>query len=227
MGSEELSGKSRKRRQVSRKNKNIELSGKSRKRRIILTSIPPLKHSFDRLELKVTEILKTVQNPAERLKKFQAAWKDIFGRPVERVAAEAYLLVKTKPHYGKTRKQGGGGAMPITGATLDFQTRPGVDGVHGSFPPYLGSGLSFYNTINQDQLNKGVGLSAFDPAVPVDMGSNLAGGGVLSDALFLGMTRPVASEVPANFVNDAQTSFLQGRPLSASPDPSNNPLKYM
>lgn len=223
MGKEEPTGKSRKRRTVSKKNN--AMSGRSRKRRIVLTSIPPLKYSFDTLELKVTEILKHVQSPAERLKKFQAAWKEIFGRPVEKVAAEAYLLVKTKPHYGKTRKQSGG-AMPINGATLDFQTRPGVDGVHGSFPPYLGSGLSFYNTINQDQLNKGVGLSAFEPAVPADMGSNLAGGGVLSDALFLGITRPVASEIPPSPPNDAQT-FIQGRPLPPSPDASQNPLKYM
>jgi hypothetical protein len=224
MAKEEPTGKSRRRRTTTKKN-NIALSGRSRKRRLVLTSIPPLKYSFDTLELKVTEILKNVQNPGERLKKFQAAWKEIFGRPVERVAAEAYLLVKTKPHYGKTRKQSGG-AMPIAGATLDFQTRPGIDGVHGSFPPYLGSGLSFYNTINQDQLNKGVGLSAFEPAVPVDMGSNLAGGGVLSDALFLGITRPVPSEIPPNPINDAQT-FMQGRSLPPSPDASQNPLKYM
>lgn len=190
------------------------------------TTIPPLKYSFDTLEMKVTEILKGTQNPGERLKKFQAAWKEIFGRPVEKVAAEAYLLVKTKPHYGKkTRKQGGGG-MPISGAPLDFQTRPGIDGVHGSFPPYLSSGLSFYNTINQDQLNKGVGLAAFNPAVPEDMGSNLTGGGVLSDALFLGTTRPSVSEVPSNPINDLQT-FIQGRPLPPSPNAAENPLKYM
>ena len=223
MGKDITTGKSRRRRTAS----NNGMSGKSRKRINAPRTIPPLKFSFDALETKVTEILKSTQNTAERIKKFQAAWKEIFGRPVEKVAAEAYLLVRDKPHYGKkTRKQGGGGAgMPISGAPLDFQTRPGVDGVHGSFPPYLSSGLSFYNTINQDQLNKGVGLSAFNPAVPEDMGSNLTGGGVISDALFLGMTRPAASEIPPTPINDTQT-FIQGRTLPPSPDASQNPLKY-
>ena len=206
-----------------RRNNN---SGHSRKRRASVTIIPTLRHSFDILEHETSNIIKEFENPKQRIRKFQEVWKKIFGRPVEAVAAEAYLRVKTKTHSrSRTRKsQGGGGAL--AGAPLDFQTRPGVDGVHGSFPQYQTSGLAFYNTINQDQLNKGVGLSAFNPAVPEDMGSNLAGGGVLSDALFLGTTRPAPSEIPPKPFNDAQT-FIQGRTLPPSPDSSQNPLKYM
>ena len=202
------------------------MSGHSRKRRASAAIIPSLKHSFDVLEHEVTKIIQEIDNSKQRVRKFQEVWKKIFGRPVEAVAAEAYLLVKAKGRSrGKTRKSQRGGAA-LAGAPLDFQTRPGVDGVHGSFPQYVTSGLSFYNTINQDQLNKGVGLSAFEPAVPADMGSNLAGGGALGDAAFLAITRPAAATSPPSVINDLQTT-LQGRPLGASPDASQNHLKYM
>lgn len=206
--------------------KRNSASGKSRKRRASTAIIPTLKHSFDVLEHEVAKIIREVDNPKQRVRKFQEVWKKIFGRPVEAVAAEAYLLVKAKGNTrGKTRKAQKGGAA-LAGAPLDFQTRPGVDGVHGSFPQYVTSGLSFYNTINQDQLNKGVGLSAFEPAVPADMGSNLAGGGALGDAAFVALTRPASAVSPPSVINDIQTA-LQGRPLGASPDASQNHLKYM
>jgi hypothetical protein len=206
--------------------KRNSASGKSRKRRASAAIIPTLKHSFDVLEHEVAQIIREIDNPKQRVRKFQEVWKKIFGRPVEAVAAEAYLLVKAKGNArGKTRKAQKGGSA-LAGAPLDFQTRPGVDGVHGSFPQYVTSGLSFYNTINQDQLNKGVGLSAFEPAVPADMGSNLAGGGALGDAAFVALTRPASAVSPPSVINDIQTT-LQGRPLGASPDASQNHLKYM
>ena len=208
----------------SQKKRN-NISGHSRKRRAVATHIPQLKHSFDVLEHEVSQILKDTANPKQRVKKFQEVWRKIFGRPVEAVAAEAYLQVKEKGRKtGKTRKAQRGGSA-LAGAPLDFQTRPGVDGVHGSFPQYLTSGLSFYNTINQDQLNKGLGLSAFEPAVPASMGSNQVGG-QLADAAFLASTRPAASVSPPSVINDLQT-WAQGRALGPSPDASQNQLKYL
>ena len=205
--------------------KRNSLSGHSRKRKIRHAHIPPLKHSFDVLEHELKKITSEVQNPKKQIQKMQEIWRKLFGRPVDAVAIEAWMQVKTKPgRSGKTRKQRGG--SPLSGAPLDFQTRPGVDGVHGSFPGYVASGLSFYNTINQDQLNKGVGLSAFEPAVPASMGSNQAGGAALYDAAFLATTRPAVSSSPPGVIDDLQT-WSQGRPLGASPDASQNPLKYM
>lgn len=198
---------------------------RNRARRSKISNIPTLKQSFDVLEYEVAKICRDTDDQKQRVRKFQEVWKKIFGRPVDKLAAEAYILVKTNGR-GKTRKSQKGGSAALAGAPLDFQTRPGVDGVHGSFPQYMTSGLSFYNTINQDQLNKGVGLSAFDPAVPIDMGSNHVGGGILSDIAFLATTRPAISTSPPNVMNDLQTS-LQGRPLGASPDASQTHLKYM
>ena len=199
--------------------------------RIILTTIPALKSSFDRLEKEVPTILRETTTK-QQVRKFQETWKSIFGRPVEALAAEAYLQVKSKMRGKYTRKMKGGAAL--AGAPLDFQTRPGIDGVYGSFPEYVTSGLSFYNTINQDQLNKGVSLDMFEPAVPADMGSNQAGGasgvvkkggGLLGDAAFVAMTRPFSTTSPPSIMNDIQTTF-QGRELGQSPDASENPLQY-
>lgn len=216
----------------TRKNKTRSggtTAGSSRRRRVVATTIPELKQSFDALERKVVEILRAGGDQKQRVRKFQEAWRSIFGRPVEASAAEAYLQVKarTLPKVGaKTRKSQRGGASALAGAPVDFQTRPGVDGVHGSFLPYLTKGLDFYNTINQHGMFKGCGTEDITPQVPASLGSNKVGGGLLSDAAFVATTRPVAASSPPSLFNDIQTAW-QGRSLGASPAPDQNPLKYV
>jgi hypothetical protein len=212
----------------TQRNRN-NLSGHSRKRKSTAIKIPQLKNSFDQLERSVASIIKSTSNTKERVKKLQESWRKIFGRPVEAIAAEAYIQVmsRRKP-YNKSRKQSGGAAA-LAGAPLDFQTRPGVDGVHGSFPPYVSSGLSFYNTINQEGMFKGCGTENITPNVPASLGSNQAGGAggaPLSDAFFITTTRPVDSSVPPSIAQNLQTTF-QGRPIGPPADPSQNPLKYV
>jgi hypothetical protein len=198
-------------------------SARTTRKRSSREQIPSIKNSFDLLEREVEEIIRETPDTKQRIRKFQQVWRKIFGRPVEGIAAEAYLQVKMKT---TTRRKSQKGGSALAGAPLDYQTRPGIDGVHGSFPQYVSSGLGFYDTINQDQLNKGVGLSAFDPAVPADMGSNKVGGGATADAAYLSLTRPFSSVSPPSTVNNIQTS-LQGRALGAPADPSINPLKYV
>jgi len=198
-------------------------SARTTRKRSSREQIPSIKNSFDVLEREVEEIIRETPDTKQRVRKFQQVWRKIFGRPVEGIAAEAYLQVKMKT---TTRRKSQKGGAALAGAPLDYQTRPGIDGVHGSFPQYVSSGLGFYDTINQDQLNKGVGLSAFDPAVPADMGSNKVGGGATADAAYLSLTRPFSSVSPPSTVNNIQTS-LQGRALGAPADPSINPLKYV
>ena len=198
-------------------------SARTTRKRSSRESIPSIKNSFDVLEREVEEIIRDTQDTKQRVRKFQQVWRKIFGRPVEGIAAEAYLQVKMKT---TTRRKSQKGGAALAGAPLDYQTRPGIDGVHGSFPQYVSSGLGFYDTINQDQLNKGVGLSAFDPAVPADMGSNKVGGGAISDSAYLTLTRPFSSVSPPSIANNIQTT-LQGRAVGAPADPSINPLKYV
>ena len=214
----------------STQKKRTTLSGNSRKRRANPMNLPDLKHSFDNLRKASSEIIRGTKDTKQKIRKFQSAWKALFHRPVEAMAAEAYLRVMErghKPRHGRTRKAQKGGAA-LSGAPLDFQTRPGVDGVHGSFPQYLTGGLSFYNTINQEGMFKGCGIQDITPSVPADLGSNKAqgGGGVLSDVYSHMISTPINPTVPPSFLQDAQTAW-QGRPLGASPQPSQNQLRYI
>lgn len=194
------------------------------RRRKYIQTLPELKGTFDRLRKSCHEILRSTKETKQRIRKFQVVWKELFHRPVDAMAAESYLRVMDKGTRAKTHKSKGqkGGSAP-----LDFQTRPGVDGVHGSFPAYLTGGLSFYNTINQEAMFKGCGLQDIAPSVPANMGSNqVMGGGSLSDAAFLITTRPSIPSVPPNAIQDIQT-FAAGKTLGASPNASQNPLKYL
>ena len=158
----------------------------------------------------------------QRVKKFQEVWRRIFGRPVDALAAEAYLKVKSR---GKSRRQRGGSAL--AGAPLDFQTRPGVDGSHGSFLPYVASGLSFANTINQPGMFQSCGVANITPNVPADIGSNLVtkGGGFtqsVADAIFSLTTRPMPSSMPTVGLAAMQEANLS-RPPPPPSAPEQNP----
>jgi hypothetical protein len=192
------------------------------RRRVAATTIPELKRSFDRLESEVSSILKLPNT--QRVKRFQEVWRRIFGRPVDTGAAAAYLSVKSRGAIGKgTRKAQKGGA-----ASLDYSLRPGIDGAHGSYPPYIAGGFSFYNTINQEGLFKGCGIENSTPKVPVDMGSNKfqAGGGVFSDLVHVITNKPTMTGSPPGPINDL-VAYTQGRELGQSPDPSQNQLKLL
>jgi hypothetical protein len=190
------------------------------------TTIPALKRSFDSLEHAVSDILRSRDGQKQRVKRFQEVWRKIFGRPVDAAAAEAYLQVKARGARGTRRsKKQRGGAATLAGAPLDFQTRPGVDGVHGSFPQYVGSGLGFYNTVNQNAMFKGCGTQDISPSVGADMGSNKVGGGVVEstmDAIYSLTTRPFATTIPPSLPVQAQAQWL-GQPAYPPSAPEQNP----
>lgn len=205
---------------------------KTRKRRAHAITIPELKESFDAIERRTTEILRSDADKQAKVRRFQEAWRRIFGRAVDAAAAEAYLAVKARTlpraapgQRGKSRKAQKGGAA-LAGAPLDFQTRPGVDGSYGNFLPYVARGFGFYDTVNQQGLTQGCGTENITPKVPVDIGSNKVGGGMLSDALSAITSRPVQASSPPSIANDIQTAW-QGRALGASPAPDQNHLRLI
>jgi len=207
---------------------------KTTKRKIRTTkpsTIPALKHSFDSLDHAVADILRANLGQKQSVKKFQEQWRRIFGRPVDAVAAAAYLEVKKRSNklgtkLRGTRKQRGGA---LAGAPLDFQTRPGVDGVYGSFPAYVSNGFGV--GLPQPGLFQGCGIENSTPAVPASMGSNLVGGSVkrgggivqaASDALFSISTRPFTPTAPPSGLFLAQETAL-GRPPMPPSAPDQNP----
>jgi hypothetical protein len=189
-------------------------------------SIPELKHAFDALDQGTRLLLK--EGSAEtQTKAFQTLWKNLFHHPVSKDAAEAYLAIKrSKPMNTMTRRTNrhsmkGGAAL--AGAPLDYMTRPGIDGVHVSVPSYLSQGLTFYNQINQESLQKECGITDITPKVPLMIGSNevMKGGAGLADLM---ASRPAAATSPPNLFQTVQT-YWSGKAVGPSSDPSESALK--
>lgn len=214
----------------SRKGKATRKAGKPVTKPL---SIPELKHAFDALDQGTRAIL-SEGSKEQQTTKFQRLWRSIFHRPVGKEAAEAYLAMKRSPPVGfagpyrrkgkgQTRRMRGGangGAYALAGAPLDYMTRPGVDGVHGSFPSYVSGGLGFYDKINQDALSADCGKVDITPQVPASIGSNLVGGGGLSDVGTLVTNRPVPASSPPSVFQEVQRYFAGQDKAGSSPDPS-------
>jgi len=185
-----------------------------------LMTIPQLRSAFEHLDHTALQL--KGKDKETQIREFQAAWKSIFSRDVSPKAVEAYLAVKQGEGSKKrsTRRKGRaqkGGSL-LTGAPLDFQTRPGIDGVSGSFPAYVGSGLSFYDNINQQARAADCGVKDFSPKIPAGLGSNQAGGAntMFSDFASAVTFKPFESTVPSSVYQDVRSAYL-GQPLPPSP----------
>jgi len=153
---------------MSRKAKN--LPGK-------LMNIPELKEAFEQIEKDTHDLLKEGLDEKATVKKFQDLWKSVFFRSVNYESAKAFLDIKRKSKNSSkkgTRKQKGGFSQPLAGAPLDYTTRPGIDGPHGSFLQYQTSGLDSYNKFNQIAMDSDPPTANPTPLVPVSIGSNQA-----------------------------------------------------
>ena len=177
-------------------------------------TVPQLRSAFERLDKKAMEL--KGKDKDTQIKEFQAEWTSVFSRSVSPQAIESYLAVKhaEKGKKRTTRNKRNtmrGGAAPLMGAPIDFQTRPGIDGVHGNFPEYLTGGLSFYDTINQYAKLADCGVKDFSPKLLPGMGSNQAGG-----ALTAFLYKPVDNTVPPNLIQSARANML-GMPAPYKP----------
>lgn len=203
----------------------------TRKKRLPPMTLVELKSMFDRVRKGAAEILRDTTDKKQRIKKFQVLWKGLFQHPVEPMAADIYLTTIHKgvgAKRGATRKKQKGGMAP-----LDFQTRPGVDGVHGSFPQYLTAGLGFQNTVGREGMFQDCGRVDITPVVPESISSNKFGGGtapavttMLGDMAFLAGTRPIPASSPPSLPQTIQNMFLGGKTAEASPRVDQNPLIY-
>jgi hypothetical protein len=190
-------------------------------------SIPELRSAFEHIE-HVAEKLKG-HSKAQQVEAFQREWAATFGRDIDTKAVEAYLAVKhgAKKLKGKSRKQRGGGSFQVSqGAPLDYQTRPGIDGVHGQFPAYLDKGLIPYP---EPGITQECGTKDFT-ATPLPSASSNQVGGASGQASFGEFTsaltfKPFESTVPSTFYQDIRSAYL-GNPLPPSPAPEDHIWKY-
>jgi hypothetical protein len=140
---------------------------------------------------------------------YREEWRKTFKRDLSPADAQAYLKFRFGIKSGKTRRsRHRGGAMPLAGAPLEYQTRPGVDGVYGQFPTYQTQGLDRYY---QDSLSADCGKAN---GFPTDGSAASQKGGAWSDGLF----RPLAASAPAGMTYQGMME-LKGAPPFPSADP--------
>jgi len=128
---------------------------KTRKQKSSSMTIPQLRKAFDHIESFTTSLLHKEKDAKKRRQAFQKEWMRVFHRTIDDKAADAYLQFEGKKvkKGSKTRKMRGG--APLGGAPLDYSTRPGIYGVYGNFPEYIGAGFSFGNDINKMAIQEG------------------------------------------------------------------------
>ena len=187
-------------------------------------SIPQLRGAFESLDKLAAQLKGKAKG--EQVSEFQKEWRAIFSKPVSTKAVEAYLAVKQGRGGKSTRKQKQkGGAAPLTGAPLDFQTRPGIDGASGTYLTYVDSGLSFYDKINQPAIQQGCGTQNITPQIPPGFGNNQAGGAPITDFASALTFKPIVSTSPSSVFQDIRSAYL-GMPLPASPAVEEHTWKY-
>ena len=212
---------------MARKTRKMKKSTKQEQQKPL--TIPELRKAFDAIDAKVEQLRGA--DKSTQMSEFKKTWKSVFGRDVSTKAVEAYLHVKLHEKKGKkeTRKmkKQRGGAMPLAGAPLDYQLRPGIDGPYGVYPAYVEKGLSFYDSINQIGMKAECGVKDFTPNVPKDMGSNQAGGAnvTLKDFASAMTFKPFDSTVPSSVFQDIRTAYL-GKDLPPSPAVEDAVWKY-
>ena len=188
---------------------------RTRKQKVKIMTIPQLRKAFETINSETQKILSKHPINEESISSFQKIWKHVFGKNIDSSTAESYLMLQSKTKKRGTRrmKKQKGGSAPV-----DYMLRPGSDGTYGSFLPYVSSGLSFYNNINNIAMDSDCGKGNITPLVSDTMGSNKIHGGGNSVDGFQG--RLIGASVPPSLLQDFQDSQT-GRPLGSSPNPLN------
>jgi len=175
--------------QKTRKNKQRKEKG--------VHTIPELRRSFEHIEKTVDEMIYKKESHEKMTRDLRTKWHKIFMKDLDNESAKAFIDHRMKDTIGikgrhrtrRTRRTRGGAA--ITGAPLDYITRPGVQLAPGLIPdrlghlPLTGNKPSDFGSYVQ-YVSKGfsVGLpepgQSYDPVpgqtawpqVPLGMGSN-------------------------------------------------------
>jgi hypothetical protein len=181
-------------------------------------TVPQLRKAFEQIDVDTKKILSKHPINDESIKEFQKSWKQVFHKNIDTISAKSYLELQTKivkkggSRSRKTRKSGqSGGVSP-----LDYTLRPGIDGTHGNYLPYVSSGLSFYNNINQIAMDQDCGKIDITPTIDASMGSN--------EVMKGGNARLIGATVPPSVLQDVQDYYL-GKSLGDSSSVLNTKYK--
>jgi hypothetical protein len=115
----------------------------TKKHKKSIMTIPQLRKAFDHIESFTTGLLQREKDPKKRRQAFQEEWMKVFHHAVDEKATDAYLQFEAKKTKGsKTRRSRQRGGAALSGAPLDYSTRPGIYGVYGTFPEYISGGFA-------------------------------------------------------------------------------------
>jgi hypothetical protein len=106
-------------------------------------SIPQLRKAFDHMDSMVEKLRKTAKHSfSDAVITYRNEWRKTFKHDLSPADASAYLKFRYGMKSKQTRRsKTRGGSM---GAPLDYQMRPGMNGVYGQFPSYQQEGLDRY-----------------------------------------------------------------------------------
>jgi hypothetical protein len=221
---------------------------KQQKQQSNVMTIPQLRKAFEHVETFVE--LHSQKPKRELVQLFQEEWKKTFYKDIERVEAEAYVehaLAEISQKHPRHRKHSGG-ALPLSGAPLLADTRPGVyispgvnSGSYAQVPDYIDKG--FWNPAIGRTYDPVQGQTTYPVYTPATLGSNAAlkggarqtqrqrrnqkGGGLMNAMTQFFTMRPIFSTVPPTNVLDDATTAAMAKPLPQSPDPSQSRTPYI
>jgi hypothetical protein len=192
-------------------------------------SIPELRRSFEHVEYFLFKKLKSNEPKSQIVKDVQAEWKKIFLKPLDKSSAEAYVdyVISRQSNRRKTLKKGG--ALPLSGSSLDHITRAGVyiqpaaipPNAYGNIVDYVSKG--FWNPEIAQQYDPVPGQTHYPTSVPVGMGDNTVQFGHKG-----GKRRTLrrgGASVPSGVIQDYQDMFY-GKRLNMSPDQTQRPPHF-
>ena len=214
-----------------------------------IMTIPELRRSFEHIEDFLTKELNSKASKGEIVTHLQKEWEDVFFKPLNRKAAEAYVEhVMTYKSRRLTRKSGKkhGGAEPLAGAPLDYNTRPGLYIQPAAIPPnaygnildYVSKG--FWNPEQAHSYDPVPGQTHYVTSVPKGMGENTfikggskktrklrrTGGNLAQIGATLSQVSHVPGSVPPSNLQNLQ-SMWQGKNVGPSPDQIQREPQYM
>lgn len=174
-----------------------------------------LRAAFDSMEKFVDKLGPKVKHSfSDAVSAYKEEWRRVFKRDISPADAAAYLKFRfnLKGKSAMTRRskmRGGSHVPPLGGAPLDYQMRPGVNGVYGNFPSYQQEGLDrYYGSAISADCGKPNGF-------PTDGSAASQQGGGVMDALF----RPMATGAPPGI---AHITMMEHK--GVAPYPTSDPV---
>lgn len=204
-----------------RKTRGRSKTHRTKKHHTKVLSIPELRKSLEHVSSYAESMAHEKVSKSEMVEKFASEWKKVFGKPLSKDDAEAYVQhmmnMKASKPYKKTKYtrklRGGAQSTELTGAPLAYMTRPGVELPYGNFEKYVSSGFWNPEPAIQYDCGKQTGLMPY-----ATTGSNKMNGGSFT-------FRPFVAENPTTPLYDAMTAW-KGLPLGPGPESYQRAYNY-